>query len=155
MRLLRDYWHFLKGNSHRLHFNHRTSQAGDIPDFSHLSTAAPIRSGFNFQSARIVGLVVTSPFCSVPEIPPASSRAGLSVSASLLSTATVTGFIVSPSAIGTGTQKATFYCVLMLQHQFPWGVTHEKVASYRLVLQHLTRKLYIKFSQSMPRLLKQ
>jgi hypothetical protein len=75
----------------------------------------------------------------------------LSVSASLLSTATVTGFIVSPSAIGTGTQKATFYCVLMLQHQFPCGVTHEKVASYRLVLQHLTKKLYIKSSQSMPK----
>jgi hypothetical protein len=29
----------------------------------------------------------------------------------------------------------------MLQHQFPCGVTHEKVASYRLVLQHLTKKL--------------
>jgi hypothetical protein len=114
-------------------FGHRTSQEGDTPPFfSHpFRTTAPIRSRFYFQSAYFpLAKRPNHLFCSVPVIPLASSRAGLSVSASLFLIATVTGCIVLSSAIGTRTQKATFYCVLMLAHQSFLGVTHEKVASY-------------------------
>lgn len=78
---------------------HRTSQAGDIPAFGHpvFRTTAPRRSGFDFQSAPYRWAKRHDHHeCSVPAIPPASSRAGLSVSASLFLSASRTWIIALP-----------------------------------------------------------
>ena len=70
---------------------HRTSQVGDIPNFSHpVKDYCTQKVRLRFPERPLRRLHDHHPCCSVPVIPPASSRAGLSVSASLLLLATGT-----------------------------------------------------------------
>lgn len=106
-------------------FRNRTSQEGDAHHSqpSWCKTTAPIRSRFYFQSAYFpLAKRPNHLFCSVPVIPLTSSRAGLSVSASLFSIATVTWCIVLSLAIGTKAQKGHFLLRSDVAPSVPFGI---------------------------------